>query len=333
MVKHKTVWIMAAALMLLCTACGGQKAETEDRGNADDDVSMSAQAGSGQIPDELLQIPEEYFTPAAEQGIIERLDYQTYESMSYEDQTTQLAKTAYIYLPYGYSEEQRYNVLYLMHGGWSNETTYLGTPENPHELKNIIDHAIQNEKMRPVIIVCPTYNNTSTEDSADYSLALRLTDHYHNELVNDLIPAVEGKYSTYAEGTSMQELEESREHRAFAGFSMGSVTTWHTFQYCMDYFKYFLPSSGSLSSDGAYMESLVTDSGYGSEDFFIYAMSGTEDFAYAAFTAQIQAMLDAPGGIFIESDNENGGNLAYRVQEGNAHDGNAALQYIYNGLV
>lgn len=331
--KHKTVWIMAAALMLLCTACGGQNAEVEDEMNSDEDVSMSAQTDFRLIPDELLQIPEDYFTPATEQGTIERLEYYTYESMSYEDQTMQLDKTAYVYLPYGYSEEQQYNALYLMHGGWSNETTYLGTPENPHELKNIIDHAIQDEKMAPVMIVCPTYNNTSPEDSADYGLALQLTDHYHNELVNDLIPVVEGKYSTYAEGTSPKELIESRSHRAFAGFSMGSVTTWHTFQYCMDYFRYFLPSSGNLTSDGAYMEQLVTDAGYGPKDFFIYAMSGTEDFAYAAFSAQIQAMLDAPGGTFIESNNESGGNLAYRVQEGNAHDGNAALQYIYNGLV
>lgn len=136
-----------------------------------------------------------------------------------------------------------------------------------------------------------------------------------------------------AEGTSQQELTESRSHRAFAGFSMGSVTTWHTFQYCMDYFRYFLPSSGNLTSDGAYMERLVTEAGYGSEDFFIYAMSGTEDFAYAAFTNQIQAMINAPGGIFVDADNERAGNLAYRVQEGNAHDGNAALQYIYNGLI
>lgn len=299
----------------------------------DGEASMSEQAGFGQIPDELAQIPKEYFTPASEQGTVERLDYQTYESMSYDEQTTQLDKTAYVYLPYGYSEERQYNVLYLMHGGWSNETTYLGTPEDPHELKNVIDHAIQDGRMLPVIVVCPTYNNTSPEDSADYGLALRLTDHYHNELVNDLIPAVEGKYSTYAGGTSEQELKESRSHRAFAGFSMGSVTTWHTFQYCMDYFRYFLPSSGNLTSDGAYMEQLVTDAGYGPEDFFIYAMSGTEDFAYAAFTDQIQAMLDAPGGIFTEADNENGGNLAYRVQEGNAHDGNAAMQYIYNGLI
>ena len=77
----------------------------------------------------------------------------------------------------------------------------------------------------------------------------------------------------------------------------------------------------------------MTEAGYGSEDFSIYAMSGTEDFAYAAFTNQIQAMINAPGGIFVDADNERAGNLAYRVQKGNAHDGNAAQQYIYNGLI
>lgn len=351
--KCRMSWILVLSLAVLCTACSGRRADTEYRDSTvivaetesadtvkeeaavseEDVVSMDGKTGSGQIPDELAQIPEEYFGKASEQGTVERLEYQTWESMSYEERTTQLTKTAYVYLPYGYSAENRYNVLYLMHGGWSNETTYLGTPENPHELKNVIDNAIQDGKMASVIVVCPTYNNTSPEDSADYSLALRLTDNYYNELINDLIPAVEGKYSTYAEGTSVQELADSRSHRAFAGFSMGSVTTWHTFQYCMDYFRYFLPSSGNLTSDGAYMEQLVTDAGYGPKDFFIYAMSGTEDFAYGSFTSQIQAMLNAPGGIFMEAENENDGNLAYRVQEGNAHDGNAALQYIYNGLI
>lgn len=351
--KRKVSWILALIAAVSCTACSGRQAETENRGSTvfsaeteradtasaetilseEGEVPVAGQTGSAQIPEELAQIPKEYFEEASEQGIVERLEYQTYESMSYAQQTTVFEKTAYVYLPYGYSEEKKYNVLYLMHGGWSNETTYLGTLENPHELKNVIDHAIQDGEMAPVIVVCPTYNNTSPEDSADYALALRLTDNYHNELMNDLIPAVEGKYSTYAEGTSVQELTESRNHRAFAGFSMGSVTTWHTFQYCMDYFRYFLPSSGNLTSDGAYMEQLVKDAGYGPEDFFIYAMSGTEDFAYAAFTNQIRAMMDAPEGIFVEAANESDGNLAYRVQEGNAHDGNAALQYIYNGLI
>lgn len=81
--------------------------------------------------------------------------------------------------------------------------------------------------MQPMIIVCPTYNNTSGQDSTDYGLTLQLTDQYHNELVNDLLPAVEGRYSTWAENTTPKGLCASRDHRGFGGFSMGSVTTWH----------------------------------------------------------------------------------------------------------
>lgn len=44
-------------------------------------------------------------------------------------------------------------------------------------------------------------------------------------------------------------------------------------------------------------------------------------------------MLHAPDGIFVVSGTESDGNLAYRVQEGNMHDGEAAMQYIYNGWI
>lgn len=199
-------------------------------------------------------------------------------------------------------------------------------------LKHVIDHAIQDGRMQPMIIVCPTYNNTSPEDSSSYSLAFRLTDNYHNELVNDLIPAVEGRYSSYAEDTSPEGVAASRMHRGFGGFSMGSVATWHTFQYCLDDFYYFMPMSGSFTTDGDFMSQIVTESGYGPEDFFIYAMSGTDDFAYSAFARQIEAMLETSDGNFVEADNEKEGNLVFRVQEGGTHNGEYAEQYIYNGL-
>lgn len=172
-------------------------------------------------------------------GTLVELEYDTYESMTYEEQETVLHKRAIVYLPYGYSEDAQYNVFYLMHGGWSDETTYLGTPEHPNVFKNILDNGIAEGKILPMIVVCPTYNNESDTDSSDYSLALELTDNYHNELINDLIPAVESTYSTYAADTTPDGLRESRDHRAFCGFSMGSVTTWRTFQYCLDYFRYF----------------------------------------------------------------------------------------------
>ena len=101
----------------------------------------------------------------------------------------------------------------LSHGGWSNETTTMGTPERPHEFKHIVDHAIEDGLIQPLIIVLPTYNNTSESDSGSYSLALQLVDNFHNELVGDLIPAAESKYSTYAETTAPEGIAASRDHQ------------------------------------------------------------------------------------------------------------------------
>lgn len=284
------------------------------------------------FPKELAQIPADYFEESESPGTLVELEYDTYESMTYEEQSQVLHKRAIVYLPSGYSEEEKYNVFYLMHGGWSNETTYLGTPNNPSEFKNVLDNGIADGVIRPMLVVCPTYNNTSPDDSGDYSLAIRLTENYHRELVNDLIPAVEGTYRTYAEDTTLEGLRASRDHRAFAGFSMGSVATWRTFQYCLDEFRYFMPSSGNLTSDGEYMASMVKDSGHTWDDFFIFAASGTDDFAYASFKYQIEAMADVDDGTFRYADNERDGNLYFLEQEGGIHSSEYAMEYFYNGL-
>ena len=289
---RKSRLLAAAMALLFLTGCGQEvppenspQQETdavrqeisEDTQEEVKEDSMREETGvtSGSFPENLEQIPQEYFTPAQQEGTLVELEYDTYESMSYEEKDTVLHKRAIVYLPYGYSEDTPYNVFYLMHGGWSDETTYLGTPDQPNTFKYVLDHGMEDGKIQPMIVVCPTYNNESDTDSSSYSLALRLTENYHRELVNDLIPAVEGTYSTYAEDTSPEGIRQSRDHRAFAGFSMGSVATWRTFQYCLDEFRYFMPSSGSLTTDGEVMASMVRDSGHDWDDFFIFAASGT----------------------------------------------------------
>lgn len=298
-------------------------------------VNMNTGSSTGHpVPQELKEIPEAYSQAADQQGTLVELTYNTYESTTYEQKSKKLTKRAIVYLPYGYSEDQKYNVLYLMHGGWSNETSNLGTPEQPNSFKNVIDHAIENGEVQPLIIVCPTYNNESPEDSGDYTLAFyTLTVNYHNELVNDLIPAVEGTYSTYADSTSPEDIKNSRDHRAFGGFSMGSVTTWYTFVNCLDEFRYFLPMSGAMDYEGDDVDAAVTASGHSPDDFFIYAVTGTEDFEHGHFTSQIEGMLSMPSGNFIASDREETGNIAFRVKDGYSHDGRAATEYIYNGLM
>lgn len=287
---------------------------------------------SGVIPDKLEYIPDSYKQPATQQGTLNKLTYQTWESFTYENHTQRLTKDAWVYLPYDYLQDQQYNIFYLSHGGWSNETTLMGTDRNPTYFKNVIDHAIEDGKMQPMILVFPTYNNTSESDSGDYSLALELTDQFHNELINDLIPAVESKYSTYAKDTTLEGLKESRDHRRFGGFSMGSVNTWCTFRYCLDYFRYFMPMSGSYSTDGDYMAQLVKEQGYKPEDFFIFAASGSDDFAYSSFRSQIMAMENASDNTFRFGTSESNGNLAFLVREGYSHDATANYEYMYNGL-
>ena len=114
---------------------------------------------------------------------------------------------------------------------------------------------------------------------------------------------------------------------------MGSVTTWYTFINCLDQFRYFMPMSGAMDYEGDNVDAAVTASGYSSEDFFIYAMTGTNDFECDHFTRQIEGMLSMPSGNFVASDNEANGNLAFRLKEGYAHDGAAAMEYTYNVLL
>lgn len=332
--NKKMFIILVLTIIMLCVfACGKTDNKEQSSVNNTSNISNTQSANlSGTVPDELEYIPDGYENPATQQGTLNKLTYDTWESFSYEQKSNKITKEAWVYLPYGYTDEEENNVFYLSHGGWSNETTLMGTDDNPKSFKNVIDNAIQDGNIKPLIIVLPTYNNTSENDSSDYSLAIQLTNQFHNELVNDLIPAVESKYSTYAKDTTPQGLKESRDHRGFGGFSMGSVNTWNTFRYCLDYFRYFMPMSGSYTTDGEYMADLVRQQGYSSQDFFIFAASGTDDFAYSAFKAQIMAMANNSGGMFKLAKNESEGNMSFLEREGYKHDAKATDEYTYNGL-
>lgn len=344
--KKKTLSLLLA-LVVLCTLTACSKQETVTSSALADEAEQNiketeAQAGEStmepftknarDIPEELEVISAEYRKPAEQEGTLVKLNYETWESFSYEQHSQKLNKTAGVYLPYGYDESQAYNIFYLSHGGWSNEETVLGTDKQPSELKHAVDHAIQDGRMKPMILVCPTYNNTSGRDSWDYSLALQLTDQFHNELLNDLIPAVEGKYHTWVDyNTSPDNLKATRDHRGFGGFSMGSVNTWHTFQYCLDYFRYYMPMSGNMG-DGAWIDSVVRSAEWTDEDFFIWTATGTEDFAASGFSYQINSMVNEYSDTFHLANNEIEGNVSYRLYEGGTHGPEASNQYTFNAL-
>lgn len=339
---RKEFIVIGAMLILLAAVISGcgrkDNSSIEDTNNSTTiSENNTEQRGENEelnihrLPEQIIELPKEYYRKMNGGGTLENLNYTTYESFTYADKSQTLDKRAVVYLPEGYDESKKYNVLYLMHGGWSDETVYLGSPEGGKGMfANVLDHAIANGEIDPLIVVSPTYNNTSSSDSGDYSLAIQLTNQYHNELANDLIPAVIRKYSTYAENSTVDAITASRDHRAFAGFSMGSVQTWRTFQYNLNVFRYFMPSSGNAGNSGEEYAELVRNQGYTADDFFIFAASGTDDFAYSSFKSQIEAM--AANDMFTVADNEQEGNLYFLEKEGYSHDGYAAMTYFYNGL-
>jgi enterochelin esterase-like enzyme len=282
------------------------------------------------IPQDIQKIPDGYFNPSPQPGTLQELTYQTYESFSYNQRSRKLQKRAIIYLPYGYQQNQPYEVFYLMHGGGGDEAATLGTPQRPSRLKNVIDNAMAAGEIRPLIIVCPTYNNTNENgrDSNSFSLAMQLTENFPNELVNDLITAVEGRYRTFAASTRREDVMASRDHRGFGGFSMGSVATWRTFQHALDEFRYFLPMScGTTLNDE---QIFAAASGRRPQDYFVFVMTGTNDFAYTYDQSRTQRM--GASRFFVDVDRSTNGNFAYRVKQGYSHNGTAAMEYTYNGM-
>ena len=192
-------------------------------------------------------VPGEYFQASSRPGTVTRIEY---ASADYADSGESITRVAYVYTPYGYDEnntKQRYDIIYLMHG-WRGEAGEYFEYEGA---KNIYDNLIEKGDIPPIIIVSPSFYDDES-DKEDYNGSVNEFRHFHKVFENDLMPAVEGRFHSYAKSTSAKDLKASRDHRAFGGFSLGSVTTWLELCYNYDYIRYFLPMSGSCWYYGGY---------------------------------------------------------------------------------
>ena len=106
-------------------------------------------------------VPSSYKTASSHPGTVTRLDY---DSKDYVGNEAPITKTAYVYTPYGYDEndeETRYSIVYLMHGWGGHAGEYF----EYSSIKNMFDHLIENGDIPPVIIVSATfYNENSNTD-------------------------------------------------------------------------------------------------------------------------------------------------------------------------
>lgn len=272
-------------------------------------------------------------------GTIKNLSY---ISTNKEGETGE--KYANIYIPYGYDEadkKKRYNILYIMHGGGGNPDAWLDCCK----VKNMLDYVIDEKQVEPLIVVFPTYYKgmTGRVGASDRETEREHVRFFQKELIEDLLPAVEEKYHTYAEGTTREDFQTSRMHRGFGGFSMGGATTWFALTNNLNYFSYFAPLSGDcweLEGQGGQfkpeetaklLHDHIARSGYGVEEYFIYTATGSKDIAYDALNVQVAAMRKYPD-TFVEAEELSKGNFHYLVAEGEVHEYEAVNDYLYNIL-
>ena len=336
---------------LLLNGCGIQK--TEDSGTAS---AVSEESGRGEVTSqfqsesekqedagketetamqniELGTVPQNYYDPAGQQGTLEAFAYDTKD---YIGNGKAIQSKATVYLPYGYDENDmsvRYDILYLQHGAYGNGRTWMY--EYGDNFKNMIDHMIEDELIPPLIIVMP-YLPSGNEWYHDTTPIF-----YSGEIKNDLMPAVEYNYHTYAEGITDADFAASRGHRIFGGFSAGGTTTWKVFLGGLDRFAFFLPMSGGLTLggngstdtvDARQIADAAVLSGYGKREYYIFSATGTRDVAYQGLSAQIEAMKILTEAFDYTESGFADGNLMYYTVEGNRHDYQYTYEYVYNGL-
>ena len=129
------------------------------------------------------------------------------ETITYNSKSIGVDRKAVVYTPPNYDPNQKYPVLYLMHGIGGNETHWT----KPGAANVILDNLIADNKAVPMIIVMPNGRATAKPPTENFMSDFDYYADFEKDLLQDLMPYIESHYS----------VKTDREHRALTGLSMG----------------------------------------------------------------------------------------------------------------
>lgn len=130
------------------------------------------------------------------------------ETITYDSKSIGIARRMVVYTPPGYAKDREYPVLYLLHG--------IGDDEDGWHQKGsanvILDNLLVEGNVEPMIVVMPNGRaaqgvTVHTPQNEQYPAFAA----FEKDLLNDIIPLVDERYS----------VNKERTHRALAGLSMG----------------------------------------------------------------------------------------------------------------
>lgn len=251
----------------LCTVCGDKVAHN----------FVAGRCACGAEP--LLYsefLPEEYFAECDEKGAIADVSY--YAPYYAFDGEVMVGKIMSVYLPYGYDESEKYNVMILLHGGNGNNNDWMQSVIEFEDgtnicMRNLYDNMIKDRIIEPMIIVAP-YTDSYVfgggyADTGEPQLGPELRD--------IILPYIAEHYSTYAENGSVEALSAAREHFGIGGNSNGALYAYSAgLVDNLDLFANFMCLSGSNNAHGV-AEALESEAFVSLPVDYLYAGAGTTD--------------------------------------------------------
>ncbi len=184
---------MTRLLLLTLTLLGGLMTPVRVQS---DEVNSDA-------PSEILPAPPQGFDAPREDIARGRL-----ETVEYDSKSVGIKRQAQVYTPPGYTIDQTYPVLYLLHGIGGDEFEWTrGGAAN-----TILDNLYADERAVPMIVVLPNGRASKVATRRDpiprQSPAFAA---FEKDLLDDLIPFIEKTYPARTD----------QKWRALAGLSMG----------------------------------------------------------------------------------------------------------------
>lgn len=136
------------------------------------------------------------------------------EMISYKSNTVGVERNAMVYTPPNFSFENKYNVLYVLHGIGGDENEW-NDQMNP---QNILDNLYAENQLEPMIAVFP--NGRAMKDDRPVGEIfdpekIAAFERFEQDLLKDLIPYIESNYPVI----------KKRDNRGLAGLSMGGGQT------------------------------------------------------------------------------------------------------------
>jgi enterochelin esterase-like enzyme len=183
-------WLGLCALVLMVYPLGADNPDKEGKEDKADAAKLAA-------------------PPKGFDALRPDIEHGQVETVQYDSKSIGIPRKMVVYTPPGYSKDQKYPVLYLLHGIGDEETGWV----KKGSAAVILDNLYADNKLVPMIVVSPNGRaaaNVSVNTPREKQF--QAFEAFQDDLLKDIIPYVESHYSVQAD----------REHRALAGLSMGS---------------------------------------------------------------------------------------------------------------